>query len=133
MPKSRSQKETFYKDEQAAKEGLGGNPETGQHGYSRSPDTGLMFKLPGHPTMNLAVEEDRRTVAPSGDNPGHPGGRVVQRGVGMASYPDGDPRQQMSSEGAPRDLDISGAIYESDTQRAISQGKAPRTAAKRRK
>jgi hypothetical protein len=123
MPKSRSRREeTFYKDEQAAREGLGGNPETGQHGYSRSPNTGLMFKKPGHPTMNLAQEADARL-----------GGQLVQRGEGMASFERGDPRLQVGAEAAPRDTDISGALYESDTLRAIQKGKAPRTAEARKK
>ncbi len=124
MGKSRSQRETFYKEEQAAREGLGGDPETGQHGFSRSPNTGLMFKKPGHPTLDKAQKEDAKL-----------GGQLVQVGEGMASFERGDPRLQQGSVSAPRDTDISGALFNSETLRAIERGKAPRTeeAKKKRK
>ena len=113
---------TFYKDAEAERFGLAGNPETGAHGASRNPYTGLMLKLPGHDTVNLAVETDRRE-----------GYRVTQIGQGLSSFETSDPRLQTGSEVAPRDTDISGAIYESETKAAIAAGKAPRTEAARKK
>ena len=118
MPKSRSRKD--YDEEKALAAGLT-RDETGRFG-SRDPVTGRIFKAPGHSTLIKSVKEDQAL-----------GFRNVIQGTRLQSQEEGSPQLQMGSVSAPRDVDLSGAVFPSELDLAIKAGLAPRSAERRKK
>jgi len=109
----------FYDLEKAIKVGLKPDPVSGHWG-SRDPISGASLKVPGHPTLSLAVKEDKAL-----------GYNNVLRGTRLYSFKKSDPRLQGGSVNTPRSRDISGALFSSELEKAIRSDKAPRSKKRR--
>lgn len=115
MPKSKSmglRSQSLYKEDLATQRGIPPASEE-HHRPGRDAETGLLFKLPGHPTLAFSVKEDQVM-----------GYRTIGVGEGMASYPAGDPRITAGSVSAPRRRDISADVAPSEKLYEMERRKA---------